>query len=64
MTIEGPEGEVWIMMGQKVLMYISKYGSLYMSGDVVAFGNIPPPPAPVLVPTPQSASTPTVQSVL
>jgi hypothetical protein len=43
-SIEGDEGQVWIMMGSRVLMYISQFGSLYVPGDVIAFGNIPPPP--------------------
>lgn len=47
-TIEGDEGQVWLMLGTRVLMYISKYGSLYVPGDVVAFGNIPAPPVVVV----------------
>lgn len=41
--IEGDNGQVWIMMGNRVLMYINSSGVLHTPNDVVAFAQIPPP---------------------
>jgi hypothetical protein len=40
-TVEGSNGDVWFVFNGKPILYIDEYGSLTVSGNVTAFGNIP-----------------------
>lgn len=43
-AVEGPKGDVWVMMKDRVLFYISPDGTMHVPGDVVAHAVIPEPP--------------------
>jgi hypothetical protein len=41
--IEGALGQVWVMMGNRVLLYINSSGVLHTPDNVIAFADIPLP---------------------
>jgi hypothetical protein len=43
-AVQGEHGDVWIMMNDKVLLYIAKDGTLCVKGDVVGSYDVPDPP--------------------
>lgn len=43
-ALHSPSGEVWIMLKDRVLLYIAADGSLHAAGDVHAHSTIPSPP--------------------
>jgi hypothetical protein len=43
-TVQGERGDVWIMLKDRVLLYIAKDGTLCVKGDVVGSYDIPDPP--------------------
>lgn len=43
-TIQNESGDVWVMLGDRVLMYVDRNGTTMFPGDVVACAKIPPPP--------------------
>lgn len=51
MTINSPlktiekEGNVWLCLGDQILIYIEKEGNLHVSGDIYAYSKIPPLPS-------------------
>lgn len=43
-VVEDQQGNVWIMLRERVLLFISKDGDLCASNDVIANADIPDPP--------------------
>lgn len=37
-------GQIWIMCGDRVIIYINENGSIMTPGDIVSTANIPSPP--------------------
>lgn len=42
--VESEEGELWMMVKDRVVLYIDKEGCMFVPKDVVAFAQIPMPP--------------------
>lgn len=43
-VVEDHDGAVWIMLRDRVLIYIKPDGTICAEGDVAAFEDIPKPP--------------------
>lgn len=43
-VVKGDCGGIWILVDGKVLFYVSPTGEFVVPGDVIAMGDIPPPP--------------------
>lgn len=42
--VRGPEGDLWVLVGTIVLLYVNPAGTVILPGDLHAYGTIPPPP--------------------
>lgn len=42
--LQSETGEVWMMVGERVVMYINKQGALHFPNDIVCFAQLPKPP--------------------
>lgn len=38
------DGNIWLCLGDQILMYIEKKGTLHVPGDIIAYSKIPPIP--------------------
>lgn len=43
-TVQGDKNDIWILVHDRVVMYIDSKGTVHLPDDLIAFSKIPPLP--------------------